>query len=79
MGSFTPNQIQTWRAIKQAQAEFFEKYLVPDVSESEAQHAFTLWIASDYGIKLVLTEFGYSNYEIIDPEKHLLFVLKFVK
>jgi len=79
VGSFSMEDIKHWQAIKRAQYWFMREYLVPDVSESEVQQAFELWIHSDHGIKLHKSSAGYNAYEITDQEKYLIFVLKFVK
>ena len=79
VGSFSMEDIKHWQAIKRAQYWFINEYLVPDVSESEVMQAFELWINSDYGIRLHKSEAGYNNYQIVDREKYLIFVLKFVK
>jgi len=79
VGSFTPETIKHWRAIKQAHDSFLEEFLVPDVSSGEVSRAFELWISSEYGIQLILGGSGYCNYEILDQSKYLFFVLKFVK
>lgn len=79
VGSFTKDDIRTWSAIKRANTWFMGEYLVPDISERECQWAFELWLKDDFGIQLTARDGGYSNYEILDQDKYLLFLLKFVK
>ncbi len=79
VGTFNSEAIKHWQAIKRANDYFTTEHLVPDVSYTEVQMAFELWLNHDYGIRLVRSEGGYHNYEIVDPNKYLIFVLKFVK
>lgn len=79
VGSFSVEAIKHWQAIKQANDWFTQAYSVPDASYSEIRLAFELWIRSEYGIELKMSEGGYQNYTILDQDKYVFFVLKFVK
>ena len=74
IGGFTTTEIQMWQSIKRAQ-----DYYTKELSQKYTTEQFMAWIQEEYGIKLYKSEMGYTSFGIVDENKHLLFMLKFVK
>lgn len=73
VGSFTENQIEVWMMIRSANAEYREQF------GSDFKTADWLqWLNDQWGIRIRHLDLGLDkNYEIVDEEKFLMFVLKY--
>lgn len=74
-GSFDADQIQTWRCIKQANADW--KLTVRNTNDTGE---FVKWLMETWGIKLATDNGNYTaHFDIVSADKHTMFVLKYSK
>jgi hypothetical protein len=72
VGSFTYNQIEVWMMIRSAHADFRQQIGLESTTDD-----FVIWLKDQWGIQIRNLSSGIDkNYEVIDEEKYLLFVLK---
>jgi hypothetical protein len=75
IGSFDADQIQSWRCIKRANADW--KLTVRNTNDTEE---FVKWLVETWGIKLNTDNGNYTAlFDIVSPDKYTMFVLKYSK
>ena len=75
IGSFDADQIENWRCIQQANADW--KLTVRNTNNTEE---FVKWLVETWGIKLNTDNGNYTaHFDIVSADKYTMFVLKYSK
>ena len=75
IGSFDANQIENWRCIQRANADW--NLTVRNTNDTEE---FVKWLVETWGIKLNTDNGNYTAlFDIVSPDKYTMFVLKYSK
>ena len=80
VGSFNQGTIAFWAAVRLASRD----YMLSNLDQPNAFNKWTQfgeWFLENYGVKLHLTDGGFYNQDIdiVDQDKYLMFVLKYIR